>query len=369
MKSNKIKILYIANDLTIGGAEETYLILAKYLNKSKFDICFLVIGEQGQLGKEIRKYSKTIFLNIPGRPLNIINKIRAIKKILKVCSDFKPDILHSQLWTSNTLGRIAGMIMKTKTVITEQNVYTNRNKFRLFIDHILSYTTERIIAVSEPVREFIVERQKINPIKVKVINNSFDQIKFSQIQKSYRKELGISRDIPVMVSIGMLGRFKNNEIILDALSKVKPNYLFLFVGNGPKRKDLESLSIALKINKNIKFLGWRRDISNILTASDIYILSSYTEGLSLSLMEAMFMKKVCIVSDIKPNRVLINKKNGFLFSPDKPEELAKKIIFVLNNKNLWKQYGESAKATISKDFAMQKMIKGYEKLYEDVIKT
>jgi len=359
----KIRIMYIANDLTVGGAEEIYLLLSKYLNR-KFELLFVVIGEKGEIGKEIEKHSRIIVLNLPSRSISFKNKLKAVVRISRICRNFRPDLIHSQLWTGNTIARIVGILTGTPNIIAEQNVYLDRNKIRLIIDKILSYHTKKIIAVSEPVKDFILQKQKISEKKVRIIHNSFDQSKFKiEKSKKFRKELGIKNDFPVVVSVGMLGRLKNQRIILEALSNVTLGFTLLFLGDGPEKDNLKELARELKLNDKVKFLGWRRDVSNVLNASDIFVLSSYTEGLSLSLMEAMFMKKVCLVSNIKSNKVLINKKNGFLFSPDEPNELSEKINFVLDNRRLWGKYGESAKETIIKKFSIQKMIDKYEKLY------
>ena len=364
----KIRIMYIANDLTIGGAEEIYLLLSKYLPKN-FELLFVVIGEKGEIGKEIEKNSKVIVLNLPGRPLSFKNKLKAIINISKICKDFKPDLIHSQLWTGNTIARAVGMLTGIPNIITEQNVYLDRSKIRLFVDKILSSHTKKIIAVSEPVKEFILQKQKISGKNVRVIHNSFDQFKFKiEKSKKFKKELGIKNNFPVILSVGMLGRSKNQKIILEALSMVNLDFTLLFLGDGPERDNLIRLTKELKLNNKVKFLGWRRDVSKILNASDIFILASYTEGISLSLMEAMFMKKVCVVSNIKPNKVLINCKNGFLFPPDNSEELAKIIFKLIKNQSQWSKLGNLAKKTVETKFSTMQMIKNYENVYQECIK-
>jgi len=364
----KIKILYLANDLTIGGAEEIYLIFSKYLDKKKFDLLFVVIGEMGVIGNEVRKNSPTIFLKIPGRPLSLINKIKAVKKISDICKEFKPDLIHSQLWTSNLLARIVGKLNNTPVIISEQNVYIDRSKRRLYLDWFLSHFTKKIIAVSPPVKDFICNIQKISEKKIIIIPNSFDSHKFIEHKNSLKRELKIPNSIPVIISVGMLGRLKNQKLILEALSQIKSKYVMLFVGDGPEKQSLKNLTKKLRLNKKVIFLGWRRDMSQLLSISDIFLLSSYTEGLSIALMEAMYMRKVCIVSDIKSNRILINPKNGILFNPNSSSELARKLERILINKNLWGLLGKMVRNKIVNNFSMEIMLRKYEELYQNSIK-
>ena len=357
--------MYVANDLTIGGAEEIYLLFSKYLDKNKFDILFIVIGEKGEIGKEIEKHAPTIFLNIPGRPLTFKNKIKAISQIYKICKKFSPHIIHSQLWTSDVLARIAGIIRGIPNIITEQNVYPNRDMIRLLVDKLLSYHTKKIIAVSKPVKEFIIKNQKISKKKIKIIYNSFDQLKFRiKKDKHLRKKMSIKDKIPVIICVGMLGRTKNQKVIIEALSYINEKFILLLLGDGPEKNKLKKLAKSLGISKNVKFLGWRRDVADILNISDIFVLSSCTEGFSLSLMEAMYMKKVCVVSNIKQNKILIKKENGFIFPPDNSEELSKILLFLIKNKGIWRKFGDQARKTVKTQFSMKKMIKNYEMLYK-----
>lgn len=361
--------MYIVNDLTIGGAEEIYLSLSKYLDKKKFELLFVVIGEKGEIGKEIEQHSRIVVLNILSRPVSFKDKLKAVINISKICRSFRPDLIHSQLWTGNTIARIVGILTGTPNIVSEQNVYEDRNKMRLIIDKILSYHTKKIIAVSEPVKDFILQKQKISKDKIRIIPNSIDQFKFKiKKSKNFKKELGIKNDFPVIVGVGMLGRLKNQKIIIEALSRVNLDFNLLFLGDGPERANLQKLVKKLKMKEKVKFLGWRRDVSNILNASDIFVLSSYTEGLSLSLMEAMYMKKVCVVSNIKPNRVLINKNNGFFFSPDDYHTLSKILYGLIKYRSKWSRLGSAARKTIEAKFSIIQMIKCYENIYEECLK-
>jgi len=372
-KKKKTNILYIANDMTIGGAEKIYLILSEYLNKEKYNLMFVIIGEKGEFYEDLAKNTKVELLHIYGRPLLNSQIIEAIMKIVDICHDFKPNIIQSQLWTSNMVSRMVGRITSTPIIIVEQNVYNNRSEERLSIDKILSNYTYKIVAVSEAVKNFIKTKQKIDENKITIIENSIDFRKFDNFKNSaLRKEFNIKKETSLIVNVAMLGRTKNQSMILESLKNIKEeDFFLLFVGDGLDKESLKKKVKNCGLTDKVKFLKWRRDVPQILNESDIFILPSYQEGLSLSLMEAMYMKKLCIVSEIPSNKILIKEGiNGFLFPTNDAKKLSrilKKII--INGTDKFEKIKFNARKTIMDNFSTDTMIKAYEKLYEDCLKN
>jgi len=363
------KILFIANDMTIGGAERIYLILSKYLDKEKYNLRFVVIGEKGEFYKELVKNAKVDLLNIFGRPLSNSQIIEAIIKIVDICKEFKPDIIQGQLWTSNTVSRIVGCITSTPVIVVEQNVYNDRSKERLLVDKILSNYTHKIVAVSEAVKDFIKTKQKIKEDKVIIIQNSIDTKKFENIKSKYlRTELNIKDRTKIIVNVAMLGRTKNQFMIIESLKNIRDeDFVLLLVGDGPDKEELMKLTEKYRINNKVKFLGWRDDVPQILIESDIFVLPSSQEGLSLSLMEAMYMGKICLASEIPSNKILIKEGvNGFLFPVKDVKKLSEVLKKVINENSIFNKIKDNAKRTITERFSTKTMIKSYEKVYDNI---
>lgn len=143
-----------------------------------------------------------------------------------------------------------------------------------------------------------------------------------------RKRLGILENEVIVISVGDLVKRKNYETSIRALALAQCLNLHYFIcGDGPLRNQLEKMSRDLGVDNQIHFLGRRSDIKELLSAADIFLFSTFQEGLSRSLMEAMAMGLPCIVPNIRGNTDLIdNGQGGFLFNPKDVKGFADSIL-------------------------------------------
>ena len=129
----------------------------------------------------------------------------------------------------------------------------------------------------------------------------------------------------------------------EFVKQTKANAQLLILGNGPEKDDLLTLTEKSDSDVNIKFLGQRSDVHKLMQISDLYILPSFTEGLSNTLLEAMSSSLPCLSTDISGNRDLIeNNKTGLLVPTGDIKEIKNGILSIYNNKELSKILGENA---------------------------
>ena len=155
-------------------------------------------------------------------------------------------------------------------------------------------------------------------------------------KKEQRELLGLKEKNIVLISVGDLNENKNNILIINALSKMRnPNIHYLVCGNGELEDSLKSIVKEKKLNNNVHFLGYRTDIKELLLISDIFVMPSFREGLSRSIMEAMACGLPCIVSRIRGNVDLIKDgKGGFLCDTKFCNELIDDINNIISDKNM-----------------------------------
>ncbi|EHO21504.1 hypothetical protein HMPREF9466_00361 [Fusobacterium necrophorum subsp. funduliforme 1_1_36S] len=148
----------------------------------------------------------------------------------------------------------------------------------------------------------------------------------------------------ILCSIGELTARKNHKIILQALFKLNnKNIHYMIIGQGRLKQALYDLVKKLKLESQVHFLGYRTDIKELLSISDLYVFPSIQEGLPVALMEAMATGLPIIASNIRGNRDLIqNGRNGFLVE-NKIEEYSLKIVELMENPQLRKKISEQAK--------------------------
>lgn len=286
---------------------------------------------------EVKYYQINFERNI----LKIFSNFSAYKEVKKILEKNKYKFLHCHSPIGGVIGRIAGYLTQTKVIYTAHGFHFFKGapllNWLLYypIEKYLSRYTEILITINkedyERAKTFYAKKVEYIPgvgIDVEKIKN----IKIDKEQK--RKELGLSKDSIVLLSVGELNKNKNHSIVIKALAKLNnPNIHYLICGQGNLKEYLEKLIKKLKLENNVKLLGFRKDIYEIYKISDIFVFPSKREGLSVALMEAIVCELPIICSDIRGNRDLIkNGNNGFL-ADNSVENYIYKINKIINNIN------------------------------------
>lgn len=189
-------------------------------------------------------------------------------------------------------------------------------------------------------------------------------------KKEILEEIGADINSVLVISIGELNKNKNNLVIIKALNKLKKyNIHYILCGNGKKEDELLSMAKKNNLERNVHFLGYRTDVSQLLKSCDVFVMPSYREGLSRSLMEAMASGLPCIVSKIRGNVDLIEDgKGGYLCKPDDIDGFVKAISKISKDREIMKKMGEINLKVIKKyDFKNIKVI--IKEIYNEVLSS
>lgn len=360
-----IKVCYVIGTLEIGGAEKQLLKLVKNIDRTKF-LPVLVALRGGMLKEEFEKVTKVTMIGKRWKidPSFMVKLIRAVKRE-------HPDILHTFMFTSNTWGRIAGVIAGVPVIIaSERCVDIWKRWYHRLIDRVLLLFTFRVVGNSDAVKEFYQRTEKIPEGKITVVCNGVDLGEFKGIEASFslRKETGIEW---ARFIIGAGGRFTEQKGFMNllkavpAILKVCPESCFVFVGDGPLRKSFEGFVRERQLERHVIFTGYRKDILEIFALCDIIAVPSLFEGMPNIVLEAMALKKPVIGTDIQEIAELVEDgKNGFLVPVrDNSSEITGKIIALLQNPELCKSMGERGYNIVRERFSLELMVKGYEDIY------
>ncbi|WP_374723709.1 glycosyltransferase family 4 protein [Calidifontibacillus erzurumensis] len=179
-----------------------------------------------------------------------------------------------------------------------------------------------------------------------------------------RKELGVPTDAFLVLSVGELNKNKNHETVIKAIAKLNnPNIFYVICGKGSLESYLKKLIFEQKVNNQVKFLGYRKDIIEICKASDVFVFPSFREGLSVALMEAMACGLPVVCSDIRGNRdLIVNGKGGFLVNPGIEEEFVSALQKVFSNDSKQKSFGKFNEQAIKK-FELHSVIMQLKNIY------
>lgn len=367
-----IKILYIINNLGSGGAEKLIESTLPLLNKEKDVIVeiLLLTDENNVFDKKLKECG--IKINVV--PYRNIKSLKNIFYIRSFITNNKYDIVHVHLFPSQYWVSLASFfILKNKPLFltTEHSTENRRRKYKIFriIDSIIYHQYKKIICISEDtkynLKKWIISSK--NTIdKFQVINNGIN-INIFKNAKKYNKGLIVPLCKESSIFITMVGRFcheKDQETLIRAfykILKIYPDSYLILVGEGPLLQEKKKIVKKLKLEKNIYFLGFRKDIERILKTSDVIVLSSYWEGFGLSAVEGMASGKPVIVSKVKGLTQIV-ENYGLVFNQKNSEELFRLIYELLSNKGYFDDISVRCLKR-SEDFDIKKMIKALTKEY------
>jgi glycosyltransferase involved in cell wall biosynthesis len=184
-----------------------------------------------------------------------------------------------------------------------------------------------------------------------------------------RKELGVSPDSTMLLSVGELNENKNHQVIIKAIAKMKNNRIqYAICGRGPLHNQLQELATSLGIEDQVKLLGYRADIPEICKAADIFVFPSKREGLPVSLMEAMASGLPVVCSDIRGNRDLIEDgKGGYIVSSDSHNDYVHALNSIIQNKKLSNSMRNKNRETVE-FFNISNVTKDLKKVYQENVK-
>lgn len=380
----KLKVLQLITRLDKGGSAENTFLTATGLDKNNYQVT-LMSGPVEDAGQDRKKEIgesgiRHIFIPELVRNISLINDFIAFLKIYRVLRKEKFDIVHIHTSKAGLLGRLAAKLARTPIIIHTPHGHvffgyfgSFKTKMFILLEKLASCLTDKIVALTNGEKEDYLAYKVARKEKLAVISSGVDLNRYkepsSEEKKNFKKELGVLENSLVVGTVGRLVPVKGPESLIEA-SKIivskYPDTYFLFVGDGPLRQSLEMKAIQIGVKKNIIFLGWRDDVSKIISIFDIFVLPSLNEGMGRVLVEAMALQKPIVASRVGGIPDLVSHgKNGFLVPPKNPMKLAKYIMILLEDQGKRETMGLAGQETIS-NFSKEKMIEDTEKLYEEL---
>lgn len=338
MRKQKIKIVCLIKDLNLGGAEKDIVNICKELDRSKFDIRFLVVRKS----KNIEKFP------FPYHVLSLPSPKFSFFAILKYFQKEKPDIFITLIYSTVPLLVLAKLFSRVKTkicafVLTDLPVYLKYTRgvfYRIFFTPILKFSFSFLDCLfTNSLAAKISFHQKFGILenKIKIVYSAIIDENFWEATNEEVKEDIFQKSIPKILYLGRLAKEKGVPLLLKAfkilLSSQGQGYQLIIIGEGKERKHLERLTKNLRITKNVHFLGFRSNPYKYLKRVDLLILPSYTESLPRVIAEALACGVPPIVTVSSPDikELIIDQKTGFVVDKRDPALLASKIRSAFKN--------------------------------------
>ncbi|MCG6533147.1 MAG: glycosyltransferase [Syntrophales bacterium LBB04] len=367
---SKTRVAVVVSHLTIGGAEQLLLELLRHIDRQKFDLHIFFLREPGIMGKEVLQLGFPVSTGIIRFKFDFLGVFR-LARLLK---EFQTDVVFL-INHLNTLffGVLAAKLAGVPTCINWENETFKKYPFHhltMLGRRILHLGIDYVVAAAKGHGDYIATEEKIPYRKVRVIYNGVDPSRFQSnlSPQEARNRLGIPPQSQVVSIVAALRPDKAHHVFLQAARKIVdaiPGTHFLIIGDGPQRQLLEKLSGELKLEHNVHFLGFQRQLGDILAAVDINCLSSYPqqECLSVAAIEAMSAGIPIVCTDVGfMKECVIPNETGFLVPVDDPMALAEKIILVLQNHELRKYMSVKARQMVDEILSIAQMARAFEQL-------
>lgn len=350
-----------------GGAETVVLSLVKRLNTERFkSVVLLPPGpwlnpRLRELGVPVIEVSWKAWYD-PRGPLALAKAIR----------EYGVDLIHSHLPGQNFYSCIAGAVTGCKTLVTYhgpvefQDGDSLKGKVKLWF---VRNAADRAVVVCNMVKEILVQ-YGFRQDRISVIHNGIDSAPYSVPSAgTLRSELGLRSDVRLIGMIANIRQSKGYDILVRACAEVCqmfPTAKFVAVGDVDDvlAAPIKKLVAELSLEDRFIFLGFRSDISNILSALDVFVLSSTSEGMPLSVLEAMASGKAIVATQCGGiPEIVDNGHNGLLVPPSDSSALAATITDLLSDRSKAERFGANAQIKFQKEFTVSRMIERYEQLY------
>ncbi len=290
MSNSKVKILHITFNMGIGGTEQVIRQIIENSDAEKFCHEILCIdGTVGSLGLALKE--KGIYIESIKRQPGVDFKLqRFIRRLIK---QRNIDVVHCHQYTPYFYGVLSALWTKARVIFTEHGrFYPDRhNPKRRIINPLLMFVTDYITAISKSTADAVAKYEYMPSQKIRTIYNGINDLKEQERDRlDLLKELGLSDDYRYIGTISRLEPIKNQAMMINAFYVVKqkmPDMKLIIIGGGAKMQDLLDLSKKLGLEKDIIFTGFLDDPQRFIVLFEIFLLSSFSEGTSMTLLEAM----------------------------------------------------------------------------------
>jgi glycosyltransferase involved in cell wall biosynthesis len=366
----KINILHVYQNSKVGGIQQQILNIMKGYDRNVFRPVFCCLGPKKEMGEEIEK------LGFNSIALNRVRYHRfspgIIPDIYRIIKKERIHIVRTHKYRANLYGRIAGWLANAPVIIASLHIdYGNKDEYfgRKMANRMLARITDTIIAVSDSVKNDSVRYDRIDPSRIIVIHNGVDTLAFNP-EGTFRdisKDLSIEKEDMVIGCVGRIVHSKGLSYLLEALPEILHRYRsvkLLIVGDGSLKEDLREQARRLRILDRVIFAGRRRDIPDILSRMNVFVIPSIKEGLPNAILEAMAMGKPVVATNVGGiPEVVQHGVSGLIVPPRDVERIARSVITLIDEPGKAKNMGEKARGFIMEQYSMQSTVQKWQTLY------
>jgi glycosyltransferase involved in cell wall biosynthesis len=367
----KINILHVTFDMRIGGTEMVIKNLINGADKTCFNLFLFCIEEPiGPWGMELQQQG----INITSQSRHVGFDFSMISSIYTCIKRHNIDVVHCHQYTPWVYGALASLLTKARVIFTEHGrFYPDSTTWkRRLVNPILMLLTSKVTAISEATKKALVKYEYIPKNKIDVIFNGIKKLAVDSTSSvKVRNRYKINQDAVLLGTVARLDSIKNHKMMLNAFSSLSSTAVplhLVIVGDGDERDNLEKQITALGIQNKVTMTGYKSNPADYLNAIDIFLLPSFSEGTSMTLLEAMSLGKPCIATDVGGNsEVIQDGVTGLLIPNDDERSLVQAINKVIRSETLHNDLQKAALQRFEDKFSNNIMNENFKQAYQSVM--
>ncbi len=299
------------------------------------------------------------------------NSVRFVAALVGVLRRLRPDILHSHAWGTLCEGVVAARLAGVPYVVHGEHGTMSTGWRHTVVQNLVWRRVDRVLAVSQQLASRMADVTGFPLSRIHVLPNGLDVSRFDRGDAATaRMLLGLRAESFVIGTVGRLVPVKDQDSLIAAVAIARaalPNLELVIVGDGPLRSQLTARAEALGLAGVVRFAGHRSDVEAAFPAMDLFVLSSLSEGLSNTIMEAMASGVPVVATRVGGNAELIDDGvNGRLVASQSPPELARALVELGQDREKRQEIARAGRARVLERFSLESMISGYTRVYRDV---
>ncbi len=372
ISKNKRKILYVITKGNFGGAQRYVFDLATSLSRENFDVV-VAFGEGGMLQEKLKNLGvRTIEINSLKRDVGFLD-LKVFFELIKIFRKERPDVVHLNSSKIGGIGALAGRLTGVQRIIFTAHAWAwneDRNIFSRIIIAKLHWLTVLFTHKTITVSESLAKQMMRFPFVSKKLLTIHNGIASFVVEDGFKARQIIGPAIHHGVWIGTISELHKNkglDFLIEAFARISSQYKdcgLVIVGDGEERANLEKLVAEKKLQDSVHLVGVIPNAKIYLKAFDIFTLTSRTEALPYSLLEAGFAELPTLASCVGGiPEIIDNEENGILVKKGNIDEIEKGLIFLLENSKNGAEYGLKLKQKVEREFMQNVMVKKTKVLY------
>uniref|UniRef100_A0A7C2K0H8 Glycosyltransferase n=1 Tax=Schlesneria paludicola TaxID=360056 RepID=A0A7C2K0H8_9PLAN len=352
-----LRVCHVSLTLKTGGLERILADLARHHSATACRASFIAIREVGRFADEIRSHGCIV------HQLRSTGRLGQIREMAHWFRREQIDVVHTHNTYPHLYATLAARWAGVPVVIQTRHGQRAGHGWKSRVGYRwAARLVDRVVAVSDDAARLCVEADGLPAAKVQRIWNGIDLSQFE-----YQGPVCE----PVAVSVARLSAEKDFPTLLRGIALAAPQVPGLqlrIVGDGPERMKLEGLTRELGISSRVAFLGERRDVPAVLRGAGFFVTASLTEGISLTLLEAMAAGLPVVATAVGGNpEIVVDGETGRLVPAGDPEALAATIVGLCRSVDRWPALGRAGRDRVSEWFDVRRMTADYEALYRQLI--